>query len=76
MPDYKVNESTIIRVQKNEFPEGSGKFYLDIRRFYWESERNPGWYPTRKGISIPFDIAPKILKLMEEILEEDSPSSE
>ena len=77
MPDHQINESSIIRVQKNEYPVGSGKFYLDVRRFYWASEGDPGWRPTRKGISIPYALAPKILKLMESVLNEDpAPSSE
>ena len=75
MPDHQINESSIIRVQKSEYPVKSGKFYLDVRRFYWASEGDPGWRPTRKGISIPYALAPKILKLMEGVLKEDANSS-
>jgi hypothetical protein len=71
MPDHKINDTTIIRIQKNEFPAGSGKYYLDIRRFYWASEGDPGWRPTRKGISIPYSEAPKILELAQKIIDED-----
>ncbi|MHA1861470.1 MAG: hypothetical protein ACTSVM_04175 [Candidatus Ranarchaeia archaeon] len=70
MVDLKLSDSSIIRIQKKEFPEGSGKVYLDIRKFYWDdSSKAPGWRPTRKGIFIPWDNARKVLELAMDIIE-------
>lgn len=47
-----INATTAVRVRISEFPEGSGRFGLDIRRFI-QSDRYTG--ATRKGIWIPIE---------------------
>jgi hypothetical protein len=76
MTDYKLSDTNIIRIQKNEFPKNSEKYYLDIRKFYWDDGPKPGWQPTRKGISIPWNIAENILNMAKKIFESDGEVSE
>jgi hypothetical protein len=52
------NGKGLIRVQKNEY---KGKYYIDIRKFY-EDKDSGEWLPTKKGISIPIDLAQKIIE--------------
>ncbi len=54
----------LIGVQKNEY---KGKVYIDIRKFY--EDRDTGeWKPTRKGISIPINLAEEVAESIRELL--------
>ena len=50
--------NNIIRIQKTIYKD---KTYIDIRKYYKDEETDE-FKPTRKGITIPFDIAEDILK--------------
>jgi len=50
--------NSIIRVQKSDY---KNKTYIDIRKYYLD-EGTDEFKPTRKGITIPIDIAESVLK--------------
>jgi len=50
--------NNIIRVQKSDY---KNKTYIDIRKYYLDEETKE-FKPTRKGITIPIDIAESVLK--------------
>ena len=53
MQDIKKNKTgEVIRVQRKEFKD---KHYLDIRVFYRGDDGD--MHPTKKGISIPIELA-------------------
>ena len=64
--DIKYGKS-VIRVQKTIYKE---KTYIDIRKYYMNEETDE-YKPTRKGITIPLDIAETILKAGMEIINEN-----
>lgn len=57
MPDIKKNDKgDVIRVAVDEF---KGKDYLDIRNFY--KGQDGELKPTRKGVSIPVELAEVVI---------------
>ena len=63
--DIKYGKS-VIRVQKTIYKD---KTYLDIRKYYLEEDSGE-FKPTRKGITIPIELAENVLKAGLEILNE------
>ena len=58
----RLIETRKVKVQKRKW---EGKDYLDIR--IWFEGRNNEWYPTRKGITIPFSLKEKLIKYLQNI---------
>ncbi len=60
MDIYEIDKNTIekIKISLNEF---RGSSFVDIRIFYNFSENEiPDFRPTRKGITIPMDLAQEL----------------
>lgn len=68
--DIELSPSQIVRIEKTEF---KGKKYLDIRKYYWAEVE---WRPTPKGITIPIEIAEKVVKAAQQALAEAPPKEE
>jgi len=60
--DIKYGKS-VIRVQKTIYKE---KTYLDIRKYYLEEETEE-YKPTRKGITIPIELAEQVKTVVDEV---------
>ena len=60
--DIKYGKS-VIRVQKTIYKD---KTYLDIRKYYLEEETEE-YKPTRKGITIPIELAEQVKTAVDEV---------
>jgi len=60
--DIKYGKS-VIRVQKTIYKD---KTYLDIRKYYLEEETEE-YKPTRKGITIPIELAEQVKTVVDEV---------
>ena len=61
--DIKYGKS-VIRVQKTIYKE---KTYLDIRKYYLEEETEE-YKPTRKGITIPIELAEEVKTAINDVM--------
>jgi len=62
--DIKYGKS-VIRVQKTIYKE---KTYLDIRKYYLEEDSGE-FKPTRKGITIPIELAENVEMAIDEVID-------
>ena len=62
--DIKYGKS-VIRVQKTIYKD---KTYLDIRKYYLEEDSGE-FKPTRKGITIPIELAEKVEMAIDEVID-------
>ena len=60
--DIKYGKS-VIRVQKTIYKD---KTYLDIRKYHLEEETEE-YKPTRKGITIPIELAEQVKTVVDEV---------
>jgi len=59
---FEKNERETVKVRKTTF---KGKEYLDIRVYITNQEGEE--IPTKKGINIPFELAPELKKGLENL---------